>query len=134
MLLIIALLLSWPGDVTKPGQEPPLKPTKGTAIEGLYRISGTVDGDDKPYSGVVVILKIDGSQSWYFLYTVGISQFSGVGIKDGSKVSVAWHMEGKSGQKINGVTVYEVGEEGMAGRYTTIPLSSGKEFLKRIPD
>ena len=139
----VAHVLAWgsidfPGDIRKSKPPPLLAKQPAIPIEGAYRVTGE-DSEGQKYSGTVSITRFKDSSVWGVYYTLGhgqgkgMVQYSGIGILNGTNFSVSWDFM-SGGSKVRGVTSYVVGEGAWVGVWNTIPIDSGTETLKRIPE
>lgn len=110
-----------------------------TIIAKYYKVEGKYSSG-KEYTGICVIESIEGGKVGYvLLYTVGIAQYKGVGLREGQKLSVSWVVEDGGKVELRGITLYDVDHTGnLSGRWMAFisgnppGISVGTEKLTRM--
>ena len=122
--MLTAMILSVFLDVTQPKPAP--VPVKEATMTGVYFVTSK-DGTDV-YTGTAIVRKL--GESYIVVWTVqrvtedGIatSPYTGIGLRDGNKLSIGWAQTDTAGKSTRGVTVMTLGAGGtLAGQWMMMP-------------
>lgn len=117
---------------------PKLEAEPSIDLNGYWECRG-IDGG-KPYRGIVSIERKGGV--YVVSWSVGGNSFTGIGLSDGSTLSVAWAVPMKDGI-VRGLNVYKIAAGKLTGRWATLPgpgeprpetMTFIKAFAKDVDD
>ena len=93
-------------------------------IVGTYECLGK-NSDGSNYRGTVTIKATEGSKESFILkWNVGGSEYIGIGLLDGQKLSSSWAISTTQGVAV-GIIVYDVDGNTLKGRWTSYPGKGG---------
>ena len=95
-------------------------------IDGYYTCKGN-EASGKTYTGVATIAKVN--EIYVVSWNMGLSSFSGVGIRQGENLAVSWSITAEGGKQIKGVNFYKI-KQGprLIGVWATLP---GNGLMRR---
>jgi hypothetical protein len=108
--------------------KPKLKVEVEADLSGYWECKG-IDGDSKEYSGVVSIRKL--SNVYVVSWLIGLTNFVGVGVKDGDTFNVGWALQGKGGDVQRGVNAYKLADGKLVGKWATLP-GNGQVYAETL--
>lgn len=127
----LPLMLWTLGDTVPPERRAEEIPAPQADIDGYYVCRGTEGG--KAYHGIVVIERR--GEVYVVAWMLG-NQYTGVGIRTGDMLSVAWAAPGEK-VPLRGINVYRIQNKTLTGTWATIPGNGKKAsetltFLKAL--